>query len=40
MRRCRYRGLTKTCLQQALGATAMNLVRLDAWLSACEQTDR
>jgi len=33
MRRCRYRGLTKTCLQQALGATAMNLIRLDAWLT-------
>jgi transposase len=33
MRRCRYRGLAKTCLQQALGATAMNLVRLDAWLT-------
>jgi hypothetical protein len=33
MRRCRYRGLAKTCLQEALGAVAMNLVRLDAWLT-------
>jgi IS5 family transposase len=32
-RRSRYIGLAKTHLQSALAATAINLVRLDAWLT-------
>ncbi len=33
MRRTRYPGLNKTHLHHALAATAINLVRLDAWLT-------
>lgn len=33
LRRSRYRGLAKTTLQHQLTATAINLVRIDAWLS-------
>lgn len=33
LRRARYRGLAKTHLQHLLTATAINLVRLDAWLT-------
>jgi hypothetical protein len=33
LRRSRYIGLVKTHLQHILTATALNLVRLDAWLS-------
>lgn len=33
LRRARYRGLAKTRLQHLLTATALNLVRLDAWLA-------
>jgi len=33
LRRCRYRGLAKTAVQNVLIATAVNLTRLDAWLS-------
>jgi transposase len=33
LRRCRYRGTAKTHLQHVLVATAINLVRVDAWLS-------
>jgi Transposase DDE domain len=33
LRRSRYVGLTKTHLQQVLTAAAMDLIRLDAWLS-------
>lgn len=32
LRRSRYIGLAKTHLQHVLLATALNLVRLDAWL--------
>ncbi|MFI0207077.1 transposase [Streptomyces sp. NPDC016734] len=31
IRRARYRGLPKVTLQHALSATALNIVRLDAW---------
>jgi len=30
-RRARYRGLAKTRLEHAIAATALNLLRLDAW---------
>lgn len=33
MRRSRYRGLTKTSLQHQLTGAAINLARIDAWLS-------
>ena len=33
IRRARYTGLAKTHLGHALAATAINLVRLDAWLT-------
>lgn len=33
VREARYRGLAKTHLQHLLTATAINLVRLDAWLT-------
>ena len=33
LRRSRYIGLAKTHLQHILIATALNLVRLDAWLN-------
>ena len=33
LRRTRYLGLTKTALQHTLTATALNLVRLDAFLA-------
>ena len=33
LRRCRYRGIAKAELQNLLIATAVNLTRLDAWLS-------
>lgn len=32
MRRTRYRGLAKPGLGHVLTATALNLIRLDAWL--------
>ncbi|MEV8396292.1 MULTISPECIES: IS1182 family transposase [unclassified Streptomyces] len=34
LRRSRYRGTAKTHLQHVLTATAMNLVRLDSWLTS------
>ncbi|MFI6663307.1 IS1182 family transposase [Streptomyces sp. NPDC050523] len=33
LRRCRYRGIAKTSLQLILTATAINLTRVDAWIS-------
>jgi IS5 family transposase len=33
IRHARYRGLAKTRLQQLLSAAAVNLIRIDAWLS-------
>ena len=33
LRRCRYIGLTKTRLQHIMTAIAMNVVRIDAWLT-------
>jgi transposase len=33
LRRCRYTGLAKTRVQHALTATAINLTRLDTWLT-------
>ena len=33
LRRCRYRGLPKTKLQHVFTAIAINVVRLDAWLT-------
>ena len=33
LRRCRYRGLSKTKLQHVFTAIAINVVRLDAWLN-------
>jgi hypothetical protein len=33
LRAARYRGLAKTRLQHQLTATAINLVRMDAWLT-------
>ena len=33
LRRCRYVGLAKTKLQQVVTAIAMNIVRVDAWLT-------
>lgn len=32
LRRCRYRGYSKTSLQHLFTASAMNLTRLDAWI--------
>jgi hypothetical protein len=31
VRRARYKGLAKTRLEHATAATAINLIRLDAW---------
>ncbi|EST18948.1 transposase [Streptomyces roseochromogenus] len=33
LRRSRYTGMDKTCLQHVLTATALNLIRTDAWLT-------